>query len=73
MDEPASDKGSALLVPATLRGDALWGAKAIATFMDCSTDKVQTLRDSGAPISKIGGQLFALRSELMKWLQRQAA
>jgi phage terminase Nu1 subunit (DNA packaging protein) len=59
--------------PTTLRGDALWGAKAIAAFLDCSMDKVHSLKETGAPISKIGGQLFALRSALMKWLQRQAA
>jgi hypothetical protein len=60
-------------VPLTLRGNALWGAKAIAAFLDCSVDKVHSLKETDAPITKIGGQLFALRSELMKWLQQQAA
>lgn len=60
-------------VPLTLRGNALWGAKAIACFLDCSVDKVHSLRETDAPIVKIGGQLFALRSDLMKWLQQQAA
>lgn len=60
-------------VPITLRGNALWGAKAIAAFLDCSVDKVHSLKETDAPISKIGGQLFALRSDLMKWLQQQAA
>lgn len=65
MTEPA--------VPITLRGNALWGAKAIASFLDCSVDKVHTLKDTDAPITKIGGQLFALRSDLLAWLHRQAA
>jgi hypothetical protein len=60
-------------VPLTLRGNALWGAKAIAGFLDCSVDKVHSLKETDAPITKIGGQLFALRSDLMKWLQQQAA
>ncbi len=60
-------------VPATLRGNALWGAKAIASFLDCSTDKVHSLKDTDAPIRKIGGQLFALRSDLLEWLNQQAA
>lgn len=59
--------------PDTLRGNALWGAKAIASFLDCSTDKVHTLKDGGAPIKKIGGQIFALRTDLMDWLRQQAA
>lgn len=60
-------------VPDTLRGNALWGAKAIASFLDCSLDKVHSLKETDAPIKKIGGQLFALRSDLMEWLQQQTA
>lgn len=61
-------------MPSTLRGNAMWGAKAIAAFLDCSTDKVHSLiRDTDVPITKIGGQLFALRSDLLEWLRQQAA
>jgi hypothetical protein len=60
-------------IPDTLRGNALWGAKAIASFLACSVDKVHSLKETGAPIKKIGGQLFALRTELLEWLQQQSA
>jgi hypothetical protein len=60
-------------VPTTLRGNALWGAKAIAAFLDCSLDKVHSLKETDAPIKKIGGQLFALRSDLLEWLGQQSA
>lgn len=59
--------------PHTLEGNALWGAKAIAAFLACSTDKVHTLKETDAPISKVGGQLFALRTDLLEWLRQQAA
>lgn len=65
--------GQGKAAPSTLRGEALWGAKAIAAFLDCSVDKVHSLKETDAPISKIGGQLFALRSDLLEWLRRQAA
>lgn len=59
--------------PHTLEGNALWGAKAIAAFLACSTDKVHSLKETDAPISKVGGQLFALRTDLLDWLRQQAA
>lgn len=61
------------VVPITLHGNALWGGKAIAAFLDCSVDKVHSLKSDGAPIKKIGGRLFALRTDLMDWLRQQAA
>lgn len=59
--------------PMTLKGQALWGCKAIANFLDTPQDKVAKLREMGAPIGKVGGQLFALRSDLLTWLQGQIA
>lgn len=57
----------------TLRGEALWGGKSIARFLDVPIDKLATLREAGAPIGKVGGQLVAMRSELLRWLQATIA
>lgn len=60
-------------VPNSLKGEALWGGKAIAAFLAVPVDKIQSLRDAGAPIGKIGGQLVSARTELLKWFQATIA
>jgi hypothetical protein len=59
----------AITPPRTLEGDILWGAKAIARFLDCSVDFVETLCDDrSAPVRKRAGRICALKSELVAWL-----
>lgn len=56
-------------IPETLRGDLLWGAKAIARFLDCSPDFVETLcEDPSAPVRKKAGRFCALKSDLVAWV-----
>lgn len=55
--------------PDVLR-EALWGLKAIATFMGCTTDRVRSMsKDPDCPIYRPGGQYHALRSELWTWMR----
>ncbi|QCP87443.1 DNA-binding protein [Cereibacter sphaeroides] len=49
----------------------VWGLPAIAQVLGCGVDKARRLANdpsTGAPISKKGGQYFALRSRLLAWL-----
>ena len=54
----------------TLKAEALWTAKAIASFLGCTVDRVYRWADDPAvPIYKKGGSYFALKSELWAWLR----
>lgn len=56
-------------IPETLKGDVLWGAKAIARFLDCSPDFVETLcEDRSAPVRRKAGRICTLKSDLVAWL-----
>lgn len=47
----------------------LWGAKAIAARLNCSTDFVYSLADDPkSPIRRVAGRIFVLESELIEWL-----
>jgi hypothetical protein len=50
--------------------DALWGAKAIARFLESSVDYVYELgADPSAPIYKPSGRYYSTRTELRSWLR----
>lgn len=54
----------------TLKREALWTAKAIASFLGCTVDRVyRWAEDPAVPIYKRGGCYFAIRSELWAWLR----
>ena len=56
--------------PETKASEALWGAKAIAQFINRSVDVVYELAvDPDAPVYKPGGRYCALPSELLVWMR----
>jgi hypothetical protein len=60
------------ITDATLKQEALWGAKAIATFLGTTVDRVyRWAEDPTVPIHKRGGTYFALKSELWAWLRSE--
>lgn len=53
-----------------LHTQAIWGLKNLAKFMGCSVDRVRTMaKDPTCPISRPGGQWFALKDELWAWMR----
>ena len=49
--------------------DFLYGANAIAAFLDMKPRQVHHLRETGQlPLGKIGGRLFALKSQLRNFM-----
>lgn len=58
-------------IVASAKSEHLWGAPAIATAAGVSEDTIRRSwsKRPGAPIRRVGGRFFALRSELVAWLQ----
>ncbi|MGE0853638.1 MAG: helix-turn-helix transcriptional regulator [Hyphomicrobiaceae bacterium] len=69
---PITERAHISLTARALAVEGLWGAKAIARFLGVSQDTVRAwARDPQVPIFKPPGsrRLFALRSELLRWLR----
>lgn len=53
-----------------LSREALWSAKAIASFLGCSVESVYRWAEMpDVPVYRRGGNYFALKSELWAWLR----
>lgn len=58
----------------SLRVERLWGAPAIAAFLDVSVDRVYDLaKDPNCPIFMAGKRYTAVRSELWRWTRQKPA
>ena len=59
--------------PASVSDDALWGQKAISTFLGCSPDYLAKLMGkTDIPVTRIDGRrCFALKSVLREWALEQ--
>jgi hypothetical protein len=56
--------------PETKSTEALWGAKAIAQFINASVDVVYEMADDpDAPVYKPRGRYCALKPELLVWMR----